>query len=108
MAGLANLALWLGWLHSPKCFDLSWSDVTVICPADAASVDLPPHTGMVAFDMQPETKASRNSRMDILMAYCTLSGLNLGPGTMDLLGPTFGGHPTGLDRVPYSCILPLQ
>jgi hypothetical protein len=78
MAGLANLSLWLGWLRSRECFDLSWSDITVIRPADAASVDLPPRTGMVAFDMQPETKSSRNSRVDVLMAYCTLSGLNLG------------------------------
>lgn len=78
LAGLANLALWLGWLRSRECFDLTWADVTVVRPEDAASVDLPPHTGMVAFDMQPETKSSRHTRVDVLMAYCTLSGLNLG------------------------------
>jgi hypothetical protein len=78
MAGLANLTLWLGWLRSRECFDLCWSDITVVCPSDAASVDLPPNTGMVAFDMQPETKSSRNTRVDVLMAFCTLSGLNLG------------------------------
>ena len=33
---------------------------------------------MVAYDMQPETKSSRHTRVDFLMAYCTLSGLHLG------------------------------
>ena len=36
MAGLANLSLWLGWLRSRECFDLSWSDITVVRPEDAA------------------------------------------------------------------------
>ena len=78
MAGLANLSLWLGWLRSRECFDLCWSDVTVVRPEDSERVDLPPGTGMVTFDMQPETKSSRATRVDVLMAYCTLSGLNLG------------------------------
>ena len=78
MAGVANLSLWLGWLRSRECFDLCWSDITVVCPKDAARVNLPPHTGMVAYDMQPETKSSHHTCIDVLMAYCTLSGLNLG------------------------------
>jgi hypothetical protein len=78
LAGLANLSLWLGWLRSRETFDLEWSDVTVVRPEDAAMADLPPNCGMVAYDMQPETKSSRSVRVDVLMAYQTLSGFSLG------------------------------
>eukprot|EP00956_Cyclotella_meneghiniana_P025538 scaffold53455_cov41-Cyclotella_meneghiniana.AAC.4 len=32
LAGTANLALWLGWLRSSKCFSLTWADVSLVLP----------------------------------------------------------------------------
>jgi hypothetical protein len=56
LAGLANLFLWLGWLRSSECWELSWADLLVIEPADSATVDLPTGCGMVSGRLAPETK----------------------------------------------------
>jgi hypothetical protein len=78
LAGLANLFLWLGWLRSSECWELSWADLLVIEPADSATVDLPTGCGMVSGRLAPETKSARSHRPDVPMAYKSLSGLHLG------------------------------
>ena len=78
LAGLANLLLWLGWLRSSEVFSLCWSDIGVTVPRDGPSVDLPPGCGMLALSLLPETKSSRTTTADVLVAYRTLSGLCIG------------------------------
>ncbi len=78
LAGLANLFLWLGWLRSSECWDLTWEDLMVIEPADSATVDLPTGCGMVSGRLAPETKSARSHRPDVPMAYKSLSGFHLG------------------------------
>jgi hypothetical protein len=54
LAGLANLFLWLGWLHSSECFDLTWEDLMVIKPGVSATVNLPTGCGMVLATLLPK------------------------------------------------------
>jgi hypothetical protein len=77
-AALANLLLWLGWLRSSETFSLSWRDLIVVEPSDGPSVDLPPGCGVILLRLQPETKASRDRRSDVVIAYRTLSGYSFG------------------------------
>jgi integrase len=78
LAGLANLFLWLGWLRSSECWDLTWEDLMVIEPADSATVDLPTGCGMVSGRLAPKTKSAWSHRPDVPMAYKLLSGFHLG------------------------------
>jgi hypothetical protein len=78
LAGLANLALWLGWLRSSETFGLTWADLVVIEPEDSGTVDLPPGCGMVSCRLAPETKSARSHRPDVPMAYKSLSGYHIG------------------------------
>jgi hypothetical protein len=77
-AGLANLSLWLGWLRSAENFELQWSQVSMVEPADGPSVDLPRGCGVVQYFMQPETKSSRSQTADVVIAAKTLSGYRIG------------------------------
>lgn len=78
LAGLANLALWLGWFRSGECLSLSWSDVFALEPALGPQMDLPTGCGVVLFRLSPETKSDRSRRVDVLVAYRTMSGYNIG------------------------------
>ena len=77
-AGLANLCLWLGWLRSMETFDLRWCDFTVIEPRDGPLVDLPLGVGVVLLKLSEETKSLRTKKADVVIAYETLSGYQLG------------------------------
>lgn len=78
LAGLLNVALWLGWLRSREALDMEWADLTLTLPADGPTLDLPPHTGAVQLRLRPETKSDRSLRADVIMAYSTKSGLAIG------------------------------
>lgn len=78
LAGFANLTLWLGWLRTSECFGLQWNDCTVLVPARARELDLPSGCGLVTLRLAPETKSMRSRRPDVILAYETMSGLNLG------------------------------
>lgn len=77
-AGFATAALWLGWLRSGELFKRSFSDVRVVEPCDAARVDLPTGVGMVAVSLGLDTKGRRDLCADVVMAYCSYSGIHIG------------------------------
>jgi hypothetical protein len=78
LAGFFTLILWLAWLRSMEAISLQWHDVTVIAPRDGGRVDLPVGIGAVLLRLLPETKTSRTLRADVVCAYETLSGYQLG------------------------------
>lgn len=78
LAGLLNIVLWLGWLRSSEALGAEWTDLHVTLPADGPSLDLPLGTGAIQFRLRPETKSSRSIRADMILAYCSGSGLGLG------------------------------
>ena len=75
LAALANLFFWLGWLRTSEAFGLSWKDVEVLHPANAAEQDLPANVGLLSLRLLPETKSSRTHRPDVIIAYRSASGL---------------------------------
>jgi hypothetical protein len=77
-ARVVNLISWLGWTRSGETFDLRWEDISCIPPEDGEQHDLPPNCGAVFLRLQPETKGSRTSNVDIVIAHTTVSGLSLG------------------------------
>jgi hypothetical protein len=76
-AGLANLNLWLGWLRSGELFDSRWTAFTVVEPGNGPSVDLPVNVGAILQNLGA-TKTDRSQAADVIMAYATLSGYELG------------------------------
>ena len=77
-AAIANLAGWLGWLRAMETFSLTWGDITIVPPAEAASLGLPDLTGMVSLRLLPQTKSNRTMTADVILAYESASGFNLG------------------------------
>jgi hypothetical protein len=91
-AATANLLAYLGWLRGTELFDSAADELTVILPADAAQHELPPHVGAVLLNLLPETKSNPCQVADIVAAYETLSGLNLGFWAQELQTfPPFAG-----------------
>jgi hypothetical protein len=73
-AGLANVLLWLGWLRASELFNLTHDDLEIIEPGLGPSRDLPSGMGAVILHLSPETKSSRSTRADVVIAYRTVSG----------------------------------
>jgi hypothetical protein len=78
LAGFANLTLWLGWLRSSETFGLHWKDLVVTEPEDGPLADLPIGCGALSYTLLPETKSSRTRCADLIVAYETLSGYQIG------------------------------
>jgi hypothetical protein len=78
IAGFANLMFYLGWLRGGELFDAAVEDLVVTPPEDAAIHGLPPGIGAIEFSLLPETKSDSAKTADVVIAYCTLSGLSLG------------------------------
>lgn len=76
--GLANLQFFLGWLRPSELFDSRWNRYEVTEPAEGKRHDLPDGIGVVRLVMGPETKSDRTFSPDIIMAYTTVSGFQLG------------------------------
>ena len=74
LTGFTNTALWLGWLRGGEMFSAMWDRLTVVDPADAASVDLPVNCGAVMLALQPETKARCDLVAEVILAYRTAGG----------------------------------
>ena len=87
-AGTANLLLWLGWLRSAETFGLKRPDVTIIPPDRGPYHDLPDFTGAVLLQLSPETKSNRVSNADVIIAFETVTGLQLGKWLTRLDGTT--------------------
>lgn len=77
-AQVAELCGWLGWLRSMECFSLCRGDFRLIRPEHSLREGLPAHTGAVQLSLLPETKSSRSSTADVVIAWCTGSGLQFG------------------------------
>jgi hypothetical protein len=78
IAGFANLMFYLGWLRGGELFDATLDDLVVTPPEEAATKGLPPGIGVIELSLLPETKSDPSKTADIVVAFCTLSGLNLG------------------------------
>jgi hypothetical protein len=78
IAGFANLMFYLGWLRGGELFEASTEDLLVTPPEEAATRSLPPGVGTVELSLLPETKSDPSKTADIVVAFTTLSGLNIG------------------------------
>jgi hypothetical protein len=77
-AGMANLGAWLGWLRGGELFGLDWDGVSVIEPGTGAAHDIPGNHGAVIWKLLAQTKSARSFRADVVLAYETSSGFNIG------------------------------
>jgi hypothetical protein len=73
-----NLQAWLAWLRGGELFSLRWSDLTACLPGDGASRGLPAALGAFLVRLLLQTKCQRSSVADVVVAFCTGSGLNYG------------------------------
>ena len=103
LAGLANLAFWLGWLRSMEVFSLTFDDVTVVFPDQGPLHDLPPGLGMVLFRLLPQTKTNRTSTADVVVAFKTMSGLSPGHWSERLSFLLFGTRHWPASQAPIFC-----
>jgi hypothetical protein len=92
-AGLANQFLWLGWLRASEALGLRLQDLEIIEPQQAAERDLPDGCGAIIMWLNPETKTSRQSRADVVLAYRTISGHRPGLWVKRLLALIPKGDP---------------
>jgi hypothetical protein len=69
---------YLGWLSGGELFDADLEDLVVTSPEEAATWSLPPGIGLIELSLLPETKSDSSKMADVVIAYCTLLGLNLG------------------------------
>ena len=77
-AQCAELIAWLGWLRASELFNIRRDDIELVPPSEGAVYGLPPNVGAILFQLLPSTKSSRNKQVDIVIAWQTSSGLNLG------------------------------
>jgi hypothetical protein len=108
IAGFANLMFYLGWLRGGELFDCAPEDLIVTLPEAAAARGLPPGIGAIELILLPETKSDPAKTADVVVAYCTLSGLSLGKWASRLAdhvpftpGRLFSSpdHPTWTSRI---------
>ena len=52
--------------------------MTITLPEDAATLDLPPNTGVIQLRLSEETKSDRSRTADVIVAFLTSSGLSPG------------------------------
>ena len=77
-AGVANLMAWLAWLRAQELFGMRWCDLTLTSPADSAVLDFPVGIGAVQLRLLEQTKTEQSRTADLVLAYTTGSGLQLG------------------------------
>jgi hypothetical protein len=77
-AAIANLVGWLLWLRAVETFTLRWKGITTTLPADGPSEGLPVGMGVLQLDLQAQTKSSQSRTADMVVAYATASGKDLG------------------------------
>ena len=77
-AQCVELIAWLGWLRSSEIFNLKMEDIELVPPNDGAVYNLPPNVGAILLTLLPSTKSSRNRQVDVVIAWETSSGLQLG------------------------------
>lgn len=77
-AGLVNCLAWTTWLRGGELFSITWADIELIPPDQAAVHDLPEGMGALTLRLLPETKSNRTAVADVVSALRTSSGLNIG------------------------------
>ena len=75
LGGFVNVTLWLAWLWLDKTLVLRSEDVIVTSLEFSCSRDLFSFAGMLEYILLPETKIDRTSRVDVIVATATTSGL---------------------------------
>jgi hypothetical protein len=77
-AGTINLLAYLGWLRGGEVFGASEDDLSITRPAEGPTRNLPPGIGAVEYRLKASTKTDKTIAADVVIAYETLSGLQLG------------------------------
>lgn len=78
-ANVAELFAWLGWLRGGEIFATNWPDVETAPPSyDGGRHGLPPHAGAILLSLTPETKSDATITADVVMAWTTSGGFQLG------------------------------
>ena len=98
LAGFANLLLWFSWLRGGEAFSLTWGDMDIIWPDEAAAHELPRGSGALLLKLLPETKSSRARTADVPIALRSATGLDLHRWLLRVPGDRQAA-PAGTDRV---------
>lgn len=77
-AQCSELILWLGWLRSTEVFHLRREDVELTPPHNHGKYNLPPGVGAILLRLLPSTKSLRDKQADMVIAWKTSGGLQLG------------------------------
>jgi hypothetical protein len=84
-AGTINLLAYLGWLRSQETFASERDSVTLIPPIDGPTRGLNPNIGAIELRLLNSTKTYCTEMADSIIAWATLSGLELGTWMSHLL-----------------------
>jgi hypothetical protein len=93
-AGVANLLGYLGWLRSGEMFGGKRDYITLTPPVDGPLRGLPYGMGAIEYSLGMETKSDPCQTADVVVAWESISGLNLGQWLVRLLSyePTLPGR----------------
>jgi hypothetical protein len=84
-AGTINFLAYLEWLRSQETFAAERDSVTLITPIDGPTRGLNPNIGAIELRLLTSTKSDRTETADSIIAWTTLSGLELGQWMSRLL-----------------------
>jgi len=77
-ANVAEAFAWLGWLRASDVFNIAWDDVSACLPEDHATKNFPEGAGGVFLRLLESTKSDQTKQADLVLAYCTAAGVELG------------------------------
>jgi hypothetical protein len=77
-AAMTYLFAYLGWLRGQETFRITWGDVAIVKPMDGPTLGLLVGIGTLMINILPHTKSSQPATADVITAYHTASGLELG------------------------------
>jgi hypothetical protein len=77
-AAMTYLFAYLGWLCGQETFGITWGDVAIVKPMDGPTLGLPVGIDTLMINILLHTKSSQPATADVITAYCTPSGLELG------------------------------
>jgi hypothetical protein len=77
-AAVCNLQSWLGWLRGGETLGINWCDIDIVMPQNSQERDLPAGVGAILQRLLEQTKTSQTSAADMVLAFTTRSGYELG------------------------------
>jgi hypothetical protein len=77
-AAITKLLAWLAWLRAMEAFLVQWIDITITLPADGPHEGLLIGMGVVLVSLLAQTKSDQSRAADMVIAYETALGNNLG------------------------------